>query len=127
MRWGKRNSGKPSFTNYVSNGDATCTADGTKTAKCDRDGCSVTDTVTDEGSAGHHFTEEVKDSKYLKTAADCTNDAVYYKSCKCGEASVTETFKAAGTALGHKYTNYVSNDDAACTADGTKTAVCDNG
>ena len=41
-----------SFTNYVSNGDATCTVDGTKTAKCDR--CDVTDTVTDEGSAKGH-------------------------------------------------------------------------
>lgn len=41
-----------SFTNYVSNSDATCTADGTKTAKCDR--CDVTDTVTDEGSAKGH-------------------------------------------------------------------------
>lgn len=41
-----------SFTYYVSNGDATCTADGTKTAKCDR--CDVTDTLTDEGSAKGH-------------------------------------------------------------------------
>lgn len=37
-----------SFTNYVSNNDATYDADGTKTAKCDR--CEVTNTVTDEGS-----------------------------------------------------------------------------
>ncbi|MBO5906676.1 MAG: hypothetical protein J6Q85_00795 [Clostridia bacterium] len=43
-----------SFTSYTSNGDATCTADGTKTAKCDR--CDVTDTVDDVGSQkGHHF------------------------------------------------------------------------
>ena len=43
-----------SFTNYVSDGNATCTEDGTKTAKCDR--CDVTDTVADEGSAlGHNF------------------------------------------------------------------------
>ena len=34
--------------NYVSNNDATCTADGTKTAKCDR--CDATDTVTDAGT-----------------------------------------------------------------------------
>ena len=38
-----------SFTNYISNDDATCTEDGTKTAKCDR--CDVTDTQSDEGSA----------------------------------------------------------------------------
>lgn len=41
-----------SFTNYVSNNDATCTADGTKTAKCDR--CDVTDTIADTGSAKGH-------------------------------------------------------------------------
>lgn len=36
------------FTNYVSNHDATFTADGTKTAKCDK--CDVTDTIADIGS-----------------------------------------------------------------------------
>lgn len=41
-----------SFTNYISNDDATCTEDGTKTAKCDR--CDVTDTQSDEGSAKGH-------------------------------------------------------------------------
>ena len=46
-----------SFTSYVSNNDATCTVDGTETAKCDR--CEVTDTRTDEGSAlGHDWAEE---------------------------------------------------------------------
>ena len=37
-----------SFTNYISNQDATYDADGTETAKCDR--CSATDTRTDAGS-----------------------------------------------------------------------------
>ena len=46
-----------SFTSYVSNGDATCTEDGTKTAKCER--CGTSETVTDEGSAGHLFGEWV--------------------------------------------------------------------
>ena len=41
-----------SFTNYISNDDATCTEDGTKTAKCDR--CDVTDTQSGEGSAKGH-------------------------------------------------------------------------
>ena len=41
-----------SFTNYVSNDDATCTEDGTKTAKCDH--CDETDTIADEGSAKGH-------------------------------------------------------------------------
>lgn len=38
------------FTNYVSNGDATSTEDGTKTAVCDREGCTATETVTDSGT-----------------------------------------------------------------------------
>lgn len=37
------------FTNYVSNGDATYNADGTKTATCDY-GCGTTKTVPDEGT-----------------------------------------------------------------------------
>ena len=41
-----------SFTNYVSNNDATCTADGTKTATCDR--CDVTDTKPDTGTKKPH-------------------------------------------------------------------------
>ena len=38
-----------SFTDYKSNGDATYTENGTKTAQCDR--CDKTDTAIDEGSA----------------------------------------------------------------------------
>lgn len=41
-----------SFTYYISDGNATCTKDGTKTASCDR--CSATDTVTDFGSMLPH-------------------------------------------------------------------------
>ena len=41
-----------SFTNYVSDNNATCTKDGTKTAKCDR--CDETKTVTESGSKLPH-------------------------------------------------------------------------
>ena len=44
-----------SFTNYVSNNNATCTNDGTKTAKCDR--CEKTDTQTDKGTKKHTGSE----------------------------------------------------------------------
>ena len=37
-----------SFTNYISNNDATYDSDGTKTAKCDH--CDATDTIPDPGS-----------------------------------------------------------------------------
>lgn len=45
--------GKHTFTNYVSNNDATCTADGTETAKCDECGVAV-DTRTEAGSKKAH-------------------------------------------------------------------------
>lgn len=39
-----------SFTNYVSDNNATEEADGTKSAHCDHEGCDATDTIIDEGS-----------------------------------------------------------------------------
>ena len=56
-----------SFTEYVSDDNAACTQDGTKTAVCDR--CDATDTVTDEGSThGHDFTEWTVIRKPTETA-----------------------------------------------------------
>ena len=49
----------------------------------------------------HTYDQEIQKPETLKSAADCTNDAVYFKSCSCGEISTTETFTAAGTQLGH--------------------------
>ena len=51
----------------------------------------------------HTFDQETIKDEALKSVADCTNDAVYYKSCACGEISTTETFTAADTALGHDW------------------------
>ena len=58
-----------SFTNYVSNRDATCIADGTRTASCDR-GCGASDTVVEEGtmdpdahSFGNWVTQENKQQR----------------------------------------------------------------
>ena len=48
------------YTSYTSNGDATCTKDGTKTAICSN-GCGTKDTVTDVGSMVDH------DYKVIKT------------------------------------------------------------
>ena len=67
----------------------------------------------------HSFTAETAEETYLKTAADCENDAVYYKSCACGEKG-TETFTKANSALGHDYGAWTSNDN------GTHTHTCSN-
>lgn len=50
-------------------------------------------------TVNHVFDKEVVDPQYLKTAASEYNDAIYYKSCDCGEASTIETFTVAGTKL----------------------------
>ena len=68
----------------------------------------------------HTFDQEVEDSKYLASAATCTENAQYYFSCECG-AMGTETFKAADTALDHAWADTLSNDETnhwyACTRD----------
>ena len=51
----------------------------------------------------HTYDREIQKPETLKSAADCTNDEVYFKSCSCGEISTTETFTAAGTQLGHEW------------------------
>ena len=69
--------------------------------------------------AAHDFTAEVAEAKYLKTEATCTEQAVYYKSCKaCGLAS-EDTFQS-GNPLGHDYSTWKSNND------GTHTRICSN-
>lgn len=106
-----------SFTNYVSDKNATCTKDGTKTAKCDR--CNETDTVTDVGSKlNHSFTNYVSDNN-----ATCTEDGT--KTAKCDHCNETDTVTDAGSKLNHSFTNYVSDNNATCVKDGTKTAKCD--
>ena len=91
------------FTNYVSNGDATCTHDGTETAHCNHEGCDVTDTRVDEDSMLDHELVSEKNVKYLKTAASCLNDAVYYKHCENCDHISEETFEDTGSSLGHEY------------------------
>ncbi|MBO5145873.1 MAG: SH3 domain-containing protein [Lachnospiraceae bacterium] len=63
----------------------------------------------------HTYTEAVT------AEAACETDGVKTFSCECGD-SYTEAIPATG----HSFTNYVYNEDAAYTADGTETAKCDN-
>ena len=64
-----------SFGEYVSNNDATCASDGTKTAVCSV--CGKTDTVTDEGTReGHHMESGWEKNKFehWKKCRDCGNN-----------------------------------------------------
>ncbi len=110
-----------SFTDYVSDNNATCTADGTKTAKCNN-GCGATDTIADEGSKlTHKFTKYVSNND-----ATCQADGTKTAECDYG-CGATDTIADEGSKLDHKFTKYVPNNDATCKNAGTKTAKCDYG
>ena len=111
---------------YVSDNNATCEQDGTKTVKCVRygtGGCMATDTVTDTGSKlGHLFEDYVSDNN-----ATCEQDGT--KTAKCvrygtGGCMAIDTVTDTDSKLGHLFENYVSNNDATYARDGTKTAKC---
>jgi len=69
----------------------------------------------------HAYTLQVQKPEALKTPADCTNNAVYYLSCACGEVSTNDadTFTAANTALNHDWGAWTQNSDKK-----THTRIC---
>ena len=133
----------------------TSNEDGTHTRTCKRD-ASHTETNNCHGGtatctekaicedcnaaygelAAHDFTAETAEEQYLKSAATCTEKAVYYKSCAVCELSSKgtdgeATFEA-GKPLGHDWGAWTSNGDGThtrtCTVDGcsagTQTENC---
>ena len=86
--------------------------------------------------AAHSFTAEKAEAQYLKSAATCTEKAVYYKSCTlCGlssEGTADEATFFSGNALDHDWGEWTSNEDGThtrtCTVDGcsagTQTENC---
>ena len=86
--------------------------------------------------AAHSFTAEKAEAQYLKSAATCTEKAVYYKSCAaCGLSSKSTADEAtffSGNALNHDWGAWTSNGDGThtrtCTVDGcsagTQTENC---
>lgn len=111
---------------YVSDNNATCGQDGTKTIRCVRygtGGCTATDTVTDTDSKlGHFFEDYVSDNN-----ATCEQDGT--KTAKCvrygeGGCMATDTVTDTDSKLGHLFEDYISNNDATYARDGTKTAKC---
>ena len=101
---------KHSYDNYISDNNATCTKDGTKTATCT---CGYTNTLTDTGSAlGHTYTSAVT------TAPTCTEKGVTTYTCIRGDHSYTEPIEAEGH-------NYVATTVApTCTEDGYTLHTC---
>lgn len=68
------------FTNYISNNDATCTADGTETATCEY--CDETDIRVDEGSMHAHTM-----AYYAAKPGNCTEkgNVEYWFCSECGK------------------------------------------
>ncbi len=76
------------FGEYVSDNNADCTNDGTKTAKC---ACGETDTVIDVGTATGHTSETIT------TDATCTEDGAIIEKCTvCGDEITNTPIPATG-------------------------------
>ena len=120
---------------WTSNGNGThtrvCSRDAshTETDNCTGGTASCTKKAVCEDCGGeygemnaHDFTAETAAEQYLKSAATCTEKAVYYKSCTvCGlssEGTAEEATFFAGNILGHDWGAWTSNGN------GTHTRVC---
>ena len=94
-------------------GTATCTAKAVCTVCGDEYG----------EMAAHSFTAEKAETQYLKSAATCTEKAVYYKSCAvCGlssEGTADEATFFSGNALDHDWGVWTQNSDQK-----THTRIC---
>ena len=107
---------------YTSNNDATCMADGTKTAHCTNPGCTYSETLPDAGSRNpdkHSFRNYVSNN-------DATCFEAGHKTASCGNGCGATDVKIDenAPALGHTWGTYESNGNATCEQDGTKTAKC---
>ena len=96
---------------YESDNNATCTQDGTKTARCQNDGCGESKTIPDEGSKlGHNFINYTPNGD-----ANCTS--VGTRTATCSRCTATDTQPGEGVAPNH---NVVSDPaiPPTCTRDG---------
>ena len=63
-----------------------------------------------KSALGHDFTEKLVDDAHLKSAATCTESAVYYYDCsRCDTHSKDKTFES-GDPLGHDFTEKLVDD-----------------
>lgn len=84
--------------------------------------CKDCGAIKTAGTHTHAFNMKNVADKYLIEKANCTNPAVYYFSCACGEVG-TEMFKD-GTALGHSFGNGNVTTQPTCTLQGKMTYTC---
>ncbi|MBO5983114.1 MAG: hypothetical protein J6Q06_04560, partial [Clostridia bacterium] len=116
-----------SFTNYVSNGDATCTADGTETAKCDN--CEAIDTRIDEDSMlEHDMTTKTCTSPARCRVCGYTDGTTLnhtWKSATCTTPRTCEVCRQKqGTALGHSFGKWQTLVEATRRQSGLEKHTC---
>ena len=122
-----------SYTNYIYNNNATCTNNGTETAKCDR--CDVTDTrIVDNTKLGHNFATVEAEAATCQAAGHnaylycdkCENnykiDADTYEPTTNGKVDYKNLEGVVIAKLGHSYTGEIQND-----GNGTHSFKCVNG
>ena len=102
-------------TEYTIDKPATCTEEGLKSIHCTREGCTATKEQTTIQPTGHDITHET-------IPATCKEGELNVE--KCSKCDYIKTEKTSIGAKGHQYSEYVSNNDATCSKDGTKTATC---
>lgn len=133
------NVGEHKWGKYTYNNDATCVANGTKTANCTIEGCKSVDTIEAEGTKlEHNFagTNVADKNKNLRTEATCTAKATYWKACTnegCTAFASAETapdaYFESGNFATHSYTEEVETDEynrtgATCIAKATRWYAC---
>lgn len=105
-----------SYTTYTYNNDATCTTNGTETAKCDR--CNVTDTREAYNSALGH--DVINHDAQAPTCTAIGWDA--YETCsRCDYTTYNEAI-----AIGHTWDEWQVTTEPTCTEKGIETRICIN-
>ena len=135
---------------YTVDTPATCTTAGSKSQHCTRSGCTAKQNVTPIPATGHtpgadatcttaqtctvcgaqlaaalnhDFTSKTTTDTYLKSAATCTDAAVYYYKCSRCSAKGTTTYSY-GSALGHSMGDWTQTKAPTCTVEGSEKRVC---
>ncbi len=98
--------------NWISDGNATCTEDGTKHGTCAY-GCGTE--FTNEPDVGSKLGHWFRDYVYNNDAT-CTEDGTRTATCEREGCDETKSIAAVGTALGHDWSNWaLVDEDATCT------------
>ncbi|MBE6695559.1 MAG: hypothetical protein E7587_03815 [Ruminococcaceae bacterium] len=99
---------------YLKSG-ASCTSSAVyyKSCKCgaSSEGSEGETTFDYNGTLPHTYDRELPEAKFLKSEPDCTEKAIYYKSCVCGMSSQGTEFEDTfeyGEAKGHNFDRQVT-------------------